>query len=1049
MEAALVRVLHGALSADPEARCASERELEAAQTRPGAVAALLDALEAPGLAPDAALLAVLCAKHAIDRRWAPSRLAGARGGEAEPIGGEEKAATRARLLRIATDARDERVAAHGALALARVARADGASGEHAGLLPALLGAAARPDADAAARGLRALHRVVKELASRRLLPHKREFCALAPALATDVARMLGVHVAAALGGGGGGGDNGARARALVGAALCAKVLRELLVHGHVGLREAASDARSAAARAHADNAAAALRPLAAMLDSAGTDGVIEGEAAETLARALLKLVAGVHERHGAAALGARGVADAVEFAHGVLVGAGGARRERLWARCAVLLGRVLADGAGAWAGPLCDTYAASGAVGALARALVGALAAGAAGDDALDAWADEPEEVAAAELAGVSAAVDVAAATAEADAAGARALESASVAALADGAGARDAARFALLALGVAPACVRDGALRAALELADGDALAPRAAGDAQRARRDATLHALCLLLAGAGRSDGAAGARARALRAALADGADARAGALARLRAAWAVALAHGADWWRRADGADDLVDGALALVAALAADAQPAVALVALAAVRAALDAADARREGAAGARAAALGRAALPAVLLACGGGGGGGACGACGALARADARWRALALLPRVVDAACAEPAAAGARTALAAALDALPAVWAASGSEQPLAEACCDAAACVARRAADLDRAEPRAPPLLGGALRACAAIIERATAPGTPTGLCERGTALWLAAMRAAASARAAPPSELAALARRALAVAADAAGTGEHARAAFLVVDHYALLSPGALLGAPELGGALEAGVRAGAGAPGDGRRGAVAALGVVETCLRVAPAAAPAALAPALLAAAAALAAAADGGGGGLVDGACACALARLCVHRADALPALMTMLAGGAAAPADALARVLDGWLASLDCVLLASARALCAAALLALLVDAAPARARADEILAFVTGVVAEQDGRAAAAAADGACSGEPPHAGGASGEFGAALDELAPDPTRALPARELLRACVGALRAAPGGEDALRAVDGAVLRQVAAALEHAA
>ncbi|KAJ1616141.1 hypothetical protein T492DRAFT_36684 [Pavlovales sp. CCMP2436] len=279
-------------------------------------------------------------------------------------------------------------------------------------------------------------------------------------------------------------------------------------------------------------------------------------------------------------------------------------------------------------------------------------------------------------------------------------------------------------------------------------------------------------------------------------------------------------------------------------------------------------------------------------------------------------------------------------------------------------------------------------------------------------------------------------PPPLAALAPRALGVATEAACSGEHARAAYLILDHYVLLARGAVV-VPALGEALAAALPRGGGG-GEGRRGALAALGVLETCLRVAPDAAPHALDSALLAVAGTLADAADGGRGRneLVDAACACALARLCVHRADALPALMAAAGAGGGADPDgavrALGRVLDGWLESVDSVLLLRQRVLCAAALLRLLAETAPARARAAEILAFATGVVLEQDAR-----------GGP--AGGAPSTFGAQLDRVAPDPVGALSTRELLRECVCALRAA-GGEVALQAVDGAILEQVARALQ---
>jgi len=50
------------------------------------------------------------------------------------------------------------------------------------LMPYLLQAASRPTAAAAARGLHALYRVVKLQASRRLLPHRKQFFALAAEL---------------------------------------------------------------------------------------------------------------------------------------------------------------------------------------------------------------------------------------------------------------------------------------------------------------------------------------------------------------------------------------------------------------------------------------------------------------------------------------------------------------------------------------------------------------------------------------------------------------------------------------------------------------------------------------------------------------------------------------------------------------------------------------------------------------------------------------------------------------------------------------------------
>ena len=174
--ATLVEALHGALQPEQANRRAYEEALGQWEGCTGFSSALLQlyASPPPGLGQPERLLAVLCLKNTVTRRWHQRR-------QDEPtISDAEKASLREGLL-CCLDEADGQIWVQLELLMAVIARLDGL-GAWPQLMPTLLEAASRSSPRAASRGLCALHRVVKQQASRRLLPHRKQFFALAEEL---------------------------------------------------------------------------------------------------------------------------------------------------------------------------------------------------------------------------------------------------------------------------------------------------------------------------------------------------------------------------------------------------------------------------------------------------------------------------------------------------------------------------------------------------------------------------------------------------------------------------------------------------------------------------------------------------------------------------------------------------------------------------------------------------------------------------------------------------------------------------------------------------
>ena len=226
-----------------------EQELQEWELAPGFCSALLRLYASPPAqfgVPER-LLAVLCLKNAVARRWQHRGVDEGSGGLAD----SEKAAVRAALL-AALDEPEAQLAAQLLLVLAQVARLGGLAAWPE-LMPSLLHAAARTAPRDAARGTFALFRVVKMQASRRLLVHRKQFIVLAAELSPRLqplrARLHGLlqaircrslHEAAAwLCGGDGSGGDGAPAVGVEAALALCKLDRQLLSAGWAQLHGSA------------------------------------------------------------------------------------------------------------------------------------------------------------------------------------------------------------------------------------------------------------------------------------------------------------------------------------------------------------------------------------------------------------------------------------------------------------------------------------------------------------------------------------------------------------------------------------------------------------------------------------------------------------------------------------------------------------------------------------------------------------------------------------------------------------------------------------------
>lgn len=986
----------GALSADPGVRNAHEQTLRATLAHPGAVASVLDALADTSVDGDVRLMAALCAKHAVQQRWTPRR---GRDEGAPPLDAAEKNRIRASLIPLASADTDTRVAAQAVEALCRVARVDGCRDAFPDLLPGLLNGAMT-----GIQGLRALHKVVKELASRRLLPHKREFISVAPGLNEHLGSLWALHAGSAFASG----DQGRAQEAWVSleaARCCAKTLRQVLVHGYAALKSGSAGAEevpspAAIVRGRVDNMCSAFAFLAPLV---GGGGSTEAVTARALARALLKLVDGVLDRHGPRAISRQAGEQALLFAHGV-VGQGGLspaasdEAERLWSRSAVFAARVVgyhaARGEGqppnadeVWLVDLQAAFAQQGAVSVLVRGLTDRGLVQRPED--WECWAEDPEEFVTAAMASALAAVDVAQAASPEDS-----LDASTVQALVDMRRAQGAASFALLALGVAPGPICAEARAAAVAIASE---APAGAAHIGLGR-DRAIVAL-VLVHGAPRATGdpddADAVRHLALQTAWADATavlddpgDETAGrrsSIARLRLGWLLTIIGGAGWLTRSrtQAPSAPMQVACAALPELV-DAKDLVTVIAaIGALRAVLSAVrDWDKSGVDGQLPASLAQRSLASLLRQ--------ATGSQSSLS-VNARWRVLAMLPEALEVATpgtleASPGRGavpvdipGLQSCVGIATSALPAIWTASRGEQLLLEATVDLAVAVVSRVPTLLSASSPDNPTLASLLHACvestATLVEESTRPEAGVGLVEHGVALWHALLCAqgsslrGAGAGAGPqlPAPLASLAPRALDVAESAAGATDHCRMAMQVIEWHLVLGVRDML-CPRLGALISRYID---GDPNGGvgaRKGALAALDVVETCIRLDAVAASEALLPALLSAACMLTTFSSRNE--LLLAACAHALARLYLHHEAAF---MSILSRTATAREEELGSVkaayLDAWLSVLDSTLLVDQRLVAAAALLRFLVDGHAADGREGRILSFVVDVVQESDNAA--------------------------------------------------------------------------------
>ena len=192
-DATLATALRGALQPGPS-RTSYEEVLRDWEAAPGFCSAVLRASQVHtlGLTQAERLLAVLCLKNAVSRRWQR------RSPNDSTVSDAEKASLRGALLALLHEP-DEKLWAQLELTIATIGKVDGLAAWPA-LMPTLLDAAGRPDPRDAARGLSALYRVVKQQASRRLLAQRKEFIAMAAELLPRLAPLRQAHAASLLSG---------------------------------------------------------------------------------------------------------------------------------------------------------------------------------------------------------------------------------------------------------------------------------------------------------------------------------------------------------------------------------------------------------------------------------------------------------------------------------------------------------------------------------------------------------------------------------------------------------------------------------------------------------------------------------------------------------------------------------------------------------------------------------------------------------------------------------------------------------------------------------
>ncbi|KAL1524636.1 hypothetical protein AB1Y20_019523 [Prymnesium parvum] len=173
--AELATALQGSLLPEKE-RKPYEEALQNWEACDGFASALLHLYSAPPpqVGHPERLLAILCLKNAVTRRWHSHR------DDEPPISDEEKERLRNGLLH-AVQEPDRQLALQLQLVVAIIARMDGLIAWPS-LLPRLLDESARPSHAEKHRAVAFLFRVVKQQATRRLMPHRKQFFALAAEL---------------------------------------------------------------------------------------------------------------------------------------------------------------------------------------------------------------------------------------------------------------------------------------------------------------------------------------------------------------------------------------------------------------------------------------------------------------------------------------------------------------------------------------------------------------------------------------------------------------------------------------------------------------------------------------------------------------------------------------------------------------------------------------------------------------------------------------------------------------------------------------------------
>ena len=188
----LVETLRAALQQDSAVRDPATERLRSAETEPGFLTSLLDVVCAAETDAACQTMAVVLVKNAVARRWRPSASHG--------VSAEEKTRVRAQLLHLidSVPAAAMRVLA---VTIGRVARVDLPAGWPE-LFPALMARLQAGDAsgaEALARGLLVLHRVLGELSSQRIPAGRKLYADVCQEVYPVLVRLFDVFSAQVVG----------------------------------------------------------------------------------------------------------------------------------------------------------------------------------------------------------------------------------------------------------------------------------------------------------------------------------------------------------------------------------------------------------------------------------------------------------------------------------------------------------------------------------------------------------------------------------------------------------------------------------------------------------------------------------------------------------------------------------------------------------------------------------------------------------------------------------------------------------------------------------